>query len=616
MNLLKFHFCLLTVILLAVPAISRAAPGTPKSVKPVLKLVPATPLIADQLTDQSLSAPTIIRVATDSGSDASDGSSWALAKKTISSALTALTGSGEIWVKVGSYTENITINDRSHIKLLGGFSGSENNPNERPTISQAEINAEHNGRPLTILDSFDLIVDRFDLTNGQVLGYGGGLYLSHGLNIQLSNIRAKNNQISSSPTLASFGIDGGGIYINTSHASLDHIWLENNTVPGSGGGLAAVNSSLDLDDLTVSQNQAGQGGGLSLASVIGRLNSSFIFKNIAAKGSALELSEDSRLFKVTNSIISSNEATELAAIYVHGFHAEAKLINNTISYNTGGQVIGLMTADYARPDLHNNLFAFNGQPKVVSIDPGQPMTDHDSSAKPDDFTKNDFFHNAGPDFAKAEDLVEFGPQTVHQNPDFISKTLVENPLSYQLGPDSQVTDLGTDGLVDEDFQKGPRPINSHNDLGAFEWQGVSQLIDMTFWDPGNQSTVLAHVVVKQLDGTVLDDSWVPQSANGFYRTGGLFPAGSGPYNVFITTRGRLTAMISGHFPAFNSPGQNVQLIAGDSVLDNNIGLADVSDMIDHFGEATNENRDITGNGVVDAFDLNLGLVHYNQTGAF
>ena len=65
----------------------------------------------------------IVRVSL-SGDDANDGSSWALAKRTVQAAIDTVAGSrGEVWVKEGTYLERITLGSNAHV--YGGFAGTE-----------------------------------------------------------------------------------------------------------------------------------------------------------------------------------------------------------------------------------------------------------------------------------------------------------------------------------------------------------------------------------------------------------------------------------------------------------------------------------------------------------
>jgi len=63
----------------------------------------------------------IIRVAQDG--DGSDGETWETAFQTISAALVASSGGDHIWVKQGTYVENVSMAPNTW--LFGGFAGTE-----------------------------------------------------------------------------------------------------------------------------------------------------------------------------------------------------------------------------------------------------------------------------------------------------------------------------------------------------------------------------------------------------------------------------------------------------------------------------------------------------------
>ena len=68
--------------------------------------------------------PAVVRVTPD-GSDANDGSTWALAKATVQNAIDTawVEGGGEVWVKQGTYAERLTLSAWVH--AYGGFAGTE-----------------------------------------------------------------------------------------------------------------------------------------------------------------------------------------------------------------------------------------------------------------------------------------------------------------------------------------------------------------------------------------------------------------------------------------------------------------------------------------------------------
>ncbi|MEN6370531.1 MAG: right-handed parallel beta-helix repeat-containing protein [Armatimonadota bacterium] len=81
-------------------------------------------------TQWQVNSPIVVRVSTN-GNDLSDGSSWALAKKTAQAGIDAAyaNGGGEVWIAAGVYYEHITL--KADIGIYGGFAGTESQRTER-----------------------------------------------------------------------------------------------------------------------------------------------------------------------------------------------------------------------------------------------------------------------------------------------------------------------------------------------------------------------------------------------------------------------------------------------------------------------------------------------------
>src|SRR5262245_41715999 len=58
-----------------------------------------------------------------SGNDASAGTSWTLAKRSITNGMVAASAGDQIWVAAGTYFERVTVKDG--VALYGGFAGTE-----------------------------------------------------------------------------------------------------------------------------------------------------------------------------------------------------------------------------------------------------------------------------------------------------------------------------------------------------------------------------------------------------------------------------------------------------------------------------------------------------------
>jgi len=108
----------------------------------------------------------IIRVKTD-GNDSKDGSTWDLAKKTVTAALTAAASGDEVWVAKGTYVERITL--RIGVGLYGGFAGTETIRDARNWESNVTtLDGNQGGFVVTAASgvSASSVVDGFTLRNG------------------------------------------------------------------------------------------------------------------------------------------------------------------------------------------------------------------------------------------------------------------------------------------------------------------------------------------------------------------------------------------------------------------------------------------------------------------
>ena len=88
--------------------------------------------------------PPVVRVSL-TGSDANDGSSWSLAKRTTQAGIDAAATGGEVWVARGIYGERITL--RAFAYLYGGFAGIETQRDDRNWQTHATVLDGQQGNP-------------------------------------------------------------------------------------------------------------------------------------------------------------------------------------------------------------------------------------------------------------------------------------------------------------------------------------------------------------------------------------------------------------------------------------------------------------------------------------
>ena len=162
----------------------------------------------------------IVRVSP-TGNDWNDGSSWALAKRTVLAGLVAASAlGGEVWVQAGAYTERITLYPFVHPVWRFRRHGeraevSETGPQTSTILrwSAARVRGHRVGRPLGSAPS-TASPSAMAAGRGQAQhGCGGGIYCSSSSPTILHNTITANGSPSSGSTTPS----GGGIYCSAVH---------------------------------------------------------------------------------------------------------------------------------------------------------------------------------------------------------------------------------------------------------------------------------------------------------------------------------------------------------------------------------------------------------------
>ncbi len=171
-----------------------------------------------------------------------NGTSWDTAFNEVSDAMNTAADPGtEIWVASGEYSSNnITI--KNGISILGGFDGTEFNPNSRNISNPATIlNAGSSIHALKGYTIGAVTIDRITIKNGKANGFGesyfgGGIFIKNSSNITIKNCIFDSNQAGK----------GGAVYLeNTANAQLIDNAFSYNTASASGGAIyfASVSNS-------------------------------------------------------------------------------------------------------------------------------------------------------------------------------------------------------------------------------------------------------------------------------------------------------------------------------------------------------------------------------------
>lgn len=289
-----------------------------------------------------------MKVKTD-GNDANDGSTWALAKQTITGAINASVPGDEIWVKEGTYVERVYLTEG--IKLYGGFAGNETTLEQRDYVNnETTIDSSPTlAWPVTICGGVtNGIIDGFTITGCSLGEEAGGIECFGTFTISHNIIR-----------------DNQSVYFGAITTFSGYPMITNNIIVG--------NSCYDGAGIMI--------GGDS-APVIA--NNTIVGNTATYNGSVCVHSTGTPI--IGNNIIAFNNK----GIYVESGKT-AILYNNDV-YNTSLNYVGIdpgycdISADPLFWDLTNRDFHIQfDSPCIDMSDPAPvPATDMDAQARPFD----------------------------------------------------------------------------------------------------------------------------------------------------------------------------------------------------------------------------------------
>ncbi|HUU01659.1 MAG TPA: right-handed parallel beta-helix repeat-containing protein [Myxococcota bacterium] len=291
----------------------------------------------------------VVYVTTDGDDDANDGSAWDQAKATLNAAITAATEAGcQVWVKEGTYyadpsNRDVTIQMVPGVDLLGGFAGTEIDPDQReieahPTVLEGEI-----GDPDQVNDNTDTIVtaannallDGFTLTHAYALDVQGGMHIE--------NI---SQTVRNCTFIANEGWFGGAMAIMNSNLKMSHCRFEANPRWPS---LYMWGSSVELLDVAfvdnTSQNRA---AGIYVEGQTDLSCTNCLFEGNTGEVGAITCENSQNVVTLVNSVFFGNSGSYAGAIqagYGRLIMRNCTLVGNTSTnpsgdYYTGGISVG------------------------------------------------------------------------------------------------------------------------------------------------------------------------------------------------------------------------------------------------------------------------------------
>jgi parallel beta-helix repeat protein len=293
----------------------------------------------------------IVRVSPD-GNDANDGSSWALAKRSVQAGMDAASEEGgEVWVASGTYNERIVL--RPYAYVYGGFAGSESVRDERDwVLNRTILDGNAGGSVVTATGvGYRLsAIDGFTIRNGAASDYGGGVYCSW------SSPTISNNTISANMA----GYYGGGVYCAWCSPAISNNTISGNRAEsygGGGGGIECWYCSPTISSNTISDNTADHGGGIdcyhSSSPMIS--NNTISGNSTTYDGGGINCSYSSPA--ISNNTISANSASKAGGIFCSD--SSPTISNNTLSANSASDGGGIYFQGSSSPTVCNNIVAFN-----------------------------------------------------------------------------------------------------------------------------------------------------------------------------------------------------------------------------------------------------------------
>jgi hypothetical protein len=389
------------------------------------------------------------------GNDTYTGATWALAKKTVTSAINAANAGDEIWVAAGTYAERITM--KNGVALYGGFAGTETARDQRNSIANVTtLKGNNDGTVVTISGGAGPTtrVDGFRITGGNAVNGGG-------IAITASSPTITNNLIRANMSSG----HGAGIYCYDASPTIMWNSITFNSAGLDGGGISCWrNSSPTIANNYVGSNvatstDAGEPDGY----YVGALGGGGIFVT-ASDWNRIPHPTAVASPKIMNNVIVTNGAFKGAGILLNDLNGgTATVVNNTVVANSGSAIHWRKQYSNTSVVVSNNIVAFDAWGLQAEGETSQQIR------------FNDVYHNTlvgdRTDYVGLSDQTGFNGN-ISADPQMANFWYGD----FHLQPTSPCIDAGSATDVGQgwtDFEGQSRIIGNGVDIGADESDGTS-----------------------------------------------------------------------------------------------------------------------------------------------
>ena len=382
----------------------------------------------------------------------SDGLTWETAYPKIADAIAASSTDDEVWIRSGTYTENLVI--EKPLSLVGGFKGNEGLDQRHladPTMNPTVLDGNYKDSVINV--ESDLLLYGVTLTKGgEWPGSGGGIKargIDKVLRLFLEKVEIKKNGRTPSGPIG----EGGGLSLRTAICQITDSTFVGNTSSTSGGGIFARDTELTITRCSFRENISNRGGAITLASQreTCRIFQSSFERNDHTESSTSDQGDGSILS------ITGNAPLEMS----NCFFSQNTDSNIYLNLDPGVRIAWTGCTF----DVPEDSWAFVQRPRFGQSPPilvNSIIRGHDAALFPEDRTSPEIFPIVT--YSNIEGGYE-GEGNIDADPLWVDP---ENG-DYRLRRGSPCIDSGTAVNLTIDFDGNPRPVGQF-DMGAFEAQ--------------------------------------------------------------------------------------------------------------------------------------------------